>query len=164
MNKMNYRSKVFLALLVLMLFWFTIFYPKIMPYMIEQHVYPLLAVIIYESLFFATLYLLTIFLIGHVHKHSLKFALAIFLMYHVLDSVEPPFVLNPNGTWNTDGVSYLVSWDYGISYTLKNTFNVAQANLFYVTNLGAIIVMIGLTFLLLKREQTIGKLMHRVLE
>jgi hypothetical protein len=161
---MNFKNKVLWGIIGMMVFWFVYFYPVIVPYMIATNMYPLLAVLIYESLFFLTMHLATLFILGESNQHSLKITLVLFLLYHVWDAVEPPFVLGPTGTWAISGSSsYIVSWDYGVSYFLTNTFGITGPNLYYITNIGTVLAMALIAFALLKREQMIGKIMREVL-
>lgn len=161
---MRLKGKIIVGIILMSLFWFVFFYPQVVPFMINNHVNPLLATAFYEFMFFLTAYLLVILLFGEAHQHSAKIAAALFLAYHIFDAVEPPFILNSDGTWNLMGGSYIISWDYAISNFLTNTFNIVGPTLYYVTNIGAIAIMAILIFLLLKKENQISKVFRQALD
>ena len=140
--KIKYRTKFLLAFIVFLLFWFIIFHPYIVPYMTAHNFHPLISLTIFEGLLFLTMLVLSNFLIGEKHaKHSLKIAFALFVAYHIIDSVEPPFILSAGGVDLTNP-SKGISWDYAIGYTLNQITGIPLQSLYYIVNIGVLVTLI----------------------
>jgi|WetSurMetagenome_2_1015567.scaffolds.fasta_scaffold406185_2 hypothetical protein len=159
---MNFRLKFTIAFFGFILFWFTIFYPVIIPYMNQHQFYPLIAVLIFESLFYVTTALLSFAILGENHsKHALKIAFVLFMMYHALDAIEPPFIVNSSGVFQMTETA-IVSWDYGVAYFLQNTFNLTGPALYYITNFGIILVLIVASVIIIS-PASLGKIAKKIL-
>lgn len=159
---MKYRIKFLIVFIAFILFWFLIFYPHILPYLNEIKIYPTLGVIIFETLLFFTLYILSLALLGkNYSKYSLKIAFALFVIYHVLDSVEPPFILSSNYA-DINNPTAIISWDYGLAYPLHTFFNIPYSTLYYLVNFGFLSILLIIMFLIFK-PQILGKIVKKAL-
>lgn len=163
-HKLHYRTRFILAFLGFLLFWFVIFYPKIIPIMNELKIYPLMATFIFEGLLYLTLWTLTAALMGReqIHK-SLKVAFIMFAIYHAVDAVEPPFIVNPGGLVQADSPTAIISWDYGFGYAFHQLFGWDWSFIYYFTN----IFVIGCLLLIvmkITRPQLLSNVMRRVMD
>lgn len=133
---MNYRSKFLLAFVGFILFWFTIFYPKILPYMNAIHINPLISLVFFEGLLYLTMLMLIRVLVGQpMGKHDYKLAFAFFAIYHVIDAVEPPMILNPSGMVDAANPTAIISWDYAIGSVIQQYTGWSWQFMFYFVNI-----------------------------
>lgn len=162
-DKMKFRLKFLLAVAAFILFWFILFYPIIIPWMNETHIYPLLGVIIFEGLFYLMMTMLSFVILGEEHaKHAWRFGFVLFALYHVFDSIEPPFILNSTGAFEMSQ-SAIISWDYGIAYTLNQLTGLSGPWLFYITNIGFVLLLLIVSVLLIS-PSTLGKIARRIIK
>jgi hypothetical protein len=160
---MKFRMKFLLAFIAFILFWFIVFYPIILPAVSKYNIHPLITVILYEGLFYLTMLVLTYAVLGETQqKHGAKIAFVLFAIYHAFDSIEPPFILNSMGTYDMSP-SAIISWDYGVSYTLHQIFNLAGPALYYVTNIGVVVSLVVVS-LIIVAPQTLGKIVRGALK
>lgn len=159
---MRYRVKFFGAFVAFLVFWFVIFYPKVIPWMNDIHMEPILALIIFEVLMYLTIWTLTAAILGKdKHRHSWKIAFVLFAMYHVVDAVEPPFIVSAQGLADSNNPTALISWDYAIGSHLHNA-GFSWQTVFYLVNFGVPIFLIILVMYILK-PQMLGKVVREVL-
>lgn len=141
--KIGFRGKFFIGFASFIIFYFLIFYPYIVPYMKENNVYPLIATAIFEALLYLTALLLSIAILGKDKiKTSFKFALGLFILYHIFDSVEPPFIVNANGYVDISAPTSIISWDYGLGYTIQQFTGFSWKTIYYVVNIFGILSML----------------------
>lgn len=144
-------------------FWFAIFYPVLLPWFNEIDLYPLLATLIFEGLLFGTIYLISALLLGQSRPHyKFKMAYAMFAIYHVLDAVEPPFILLPSGADITNP-SARISWDYGVGYAIQQLTGWAWPVVYWTTNV-VVITLLIVTAIKVVRPQLLRKLLGKVLD
>jgi hypothetical protein len=163
-HRLHYRTRFVIAFLGFLLFWFIIFYPIILPYMNDLRIHPLLATVLFEGLFYLTLWTFTAALMGQDQsKKSFKVAFIMFAIYHAMDAVEPPFIVNPDGTVMADSPTALISWDYGFGYTFHQLFNWDWSFIYYFTN---IFVILSLLLVVVKvtKPQLLSNIMRRVID
>jgi hypothetical protein len=163
-HRLDYRLRFVVAFIGFLLFWFTIFYPTIIPWMNSMNMYPLMAMLLYEGLFYLTMWTLTAALLGEdQHSRSLKISFVMFALYHALDAVEPPFIVNPNGVVDSLSQTAIISWDYAFGYTFHQIFGWSWNFLYYFTNI-FVVGMLILIIIKITKPQLLGKLTRRVLE
>jgi hypothetical protein len=161
--KLNFRIKILIVLALYIVFWFAIFYPFVMPWMNANHLYPLIATMIYESLFYVVMLLMAYLILGKSkHSSSLKLALVLFLAYHIVDAVEPPFILNASGFVDSSNPSAIISWDYGVGYTLHHLTGLSWSAVYYITNIGVVLLLL-LLVIMAYRPQMLGKVFRKIL-
>jgi hypothetical protein len=164
LNKLSYRGKFLLAFISFILFWFIIFYPKILPYLNTTNIAPWKATILFETLFYLTLTTLSAVLLGqNKSKHLLKISLIIFLTYHVLDAVEPPFIIDSAGNVDSSNTSAVISWDYAIGTLIHDNLNTTWKTTFYIVNILFPLAML-LTIIKVASPGTLSKITKQVLE
>ena len=138
---MDYRTKSFFYFGAFLAFWFLIFYPRILPYINEIKLNPLLAVALFEGLLYITILMLTR---AVLNETSHKWALIIFLIYHIVDSVEPPQILTSSGIVDIMNPTAIISWDYAIGSALKGITGWSWKTLYYVVNIGVLSALLGI--------------------
>ena len=147
----NYRLKFFLAFIGFLLFWFTIFYPKMLPYMNETKMNPLLALVLFEGLLYLTILMLIKSLLSSADaKVAYKWSFLAFIGYHIIDAVEPPMILNPSGMVDAMNPTAIISWDYAIGNMMHQATGWSWQSLFYVVNIGVLGLLLFLAVEMIK--------------
>jgi hypothetical protein len=148
-----------------------VFYTFIIPYFNKIHLHPLIGTIIFESLFFVATWLLSAILIGkgkvNIGKFKLtklKLAMALFAVYHIVDAVEPPFIMQASGLIDATNPTAIISWDWGIGYTIHQLFSsLSWQSIYYITNIGFIILLL-LVLVLIYTAPMLKKIAKKALE
>lgn len=161
-NELSFRQKTAIGIIGFLVFWFYVFYPKVLPYFNSSGIHPFFGTVIYESLFFVTIWLVTVFIFGEAGHQSRKMAILLFLVYHIFDAIEPPFIVNPTGQVDSAIPSAVISWDYGVGSVVQSITGLGWDKVYYITNIG-VLVILALLIVHYTKPQLLGRIMRKVL-